>query len=614
MVSPIKFCAAFLLSLSAIAHSQELTIIPDGIADETPAVTSLKLIGFNDTQDMVELQGLASGQTLDLAQFNVEKVNVMADVEDESKTGSVHFTLSGPITINRWENNAIFTMEVETDNLNIQQQEFPVGNYTLTVTPYELADMEGQKGIPKTVTFTVTDSKTMGAAVPPIAAAELVAVDDATGSFNTIRRLTEGSTISVDDMNFSLVNIVAISENTSKTASVLFELDGPVQISHYENETDFTLADKSEHLKSTQGDLPEGDYTLIVTPFSEANAQGEAGVPLMLNFTIGDEEQAEEVAAASVEPLVYDASASVKTASGFTAVRVSADSKRIYVSSSLGDDQNSCLSEASPCKSIKAGLEKMRTGYPDHLYLKRGDVWRNENLLGLNSGRSVQEPAVIAYYGLHGARPKLENAGVTLHVFQNTLANVHIMGLEFSSEKSAAINTAAVPGRADIALWGATENILFEDNKFSNTTVIAKAWKNAQPGNIHLRRNIWVDDSVTAAHLAKLHLEGVRGLLIEENVFNYSANKTEKREDVRPLALTISNPSDTVTLRGNIIVGSSGQEEQLFPGAITQNNFITAAGGTNRFNAFLDAVSSRPLGFWNDRYSSSAIDIYMHAG
>lgn len=600
-----QFCTAFFLFISAFAHSQNLTAAP---ADEV-AITSLKLVGISEAQDVVELQSLASGQTLDLAQFSVDKLNVMADVADEEKTGSVHFALSGPIAVDRWENNGMYTME--SSNLDIQQQELPVGNYTLTVTPYELPDMEGQKGAAKTVTFAVVDSKTIGPAVPPIAAAELVAVDEATGIFNPIQRITDGSIIKTSNFNFDQVNIVAISQNPSKTGSVLFDLDGPVKISHYENETDFTLADKSEHLQSLEGDLPEGDYTLIITPFAEADAQGEAGVPLMLNFTIGEEEQAEDTAVVAAEPRVYDSSIMAKITSGFTAIRPSMDSKLIYVSSSLGDDQNSCLSEASPCKSIKAGMDKMRAGYPDHIYLRRGDTWRNETLLGLSSGRSAEEPAVLAYYGMNGARPKLISSGSALHIFQDKFANVQIMGLEFSSEKSAA-NTEATPGRADIVLWGANQNILFEDNKFSQMTVVVKARNNAKPENIRLRRNIWVDDSAVA-NFAKLHIEATNGLLIEENVFNYSTDKNEQG-NLRPLALSISDINATVILRGNIIVGSAGREPQLFPGAVTQDNFITTEIKSNRFHAFMDAVSNRPVGFWNDRYSSSAIDIYMQAG
>ena len=598
-----QFCATLLLSISAIA--QNLAAAPaDAIA-----ITSLKLVGINQAQDVVELQSLASGQTLDLAQFSVDELNVIADVADEEKTGSVHFALSGPISVNRWENNASFTME--SDSLNIQQQELPIGNYTLTVTPYELPDMEGQQGAVKTVAFTVVDSKTIAPAVPPIAAAELVAVDEATGIFNTVQRIADGSTIKATDLNFNQVNIVAISQNASKTGSVLFDLDGPVKMSHYENETDFTLAEKSEHLQPLEGGLPEGDYTLIITPFAEANAQGEAGVPLMLNFTIGEEEQMEQ-AIVSTKPNVYDVSAAVKATSGFTAIRPSADSKLIYVSSSLGDDKNTCLSEASPCKTIKAGMEKMRAGHPDHIYLKRGDVWRNETLLGLNSGRSLEEPAVLAYYGMNGARPKVISSGSALHIFQNNLANVQIMGLEFSSEESS-VSTEATPGRADIVLWGANQNILFEDNKFSQMTIIVKARNNAKPENIRLRRNIWVDDSAVA-NLAKLHIEAANGLLIEENVFNYSTDKIEQSENMHPLALTSSNINTAVVLRGNIIVGSSGREAQLFPGAMTQDNFITAEIKSDRFHAFMDAVSNRPLGFWNDRYSTSAIDVYMQAG
>lgn len=617
MASPIKFGVTLLLFISAVAYGQDLTVTPDRNADAL-AITSLKVIGFNDTQDLVELQSLANGQTLDLALLGLENINVMAEVADEEKTGSVHFELSGPISINRWENNAEYTLE--SDSLDLQQQQLPVGNYSLTVTPYGSPDMEGRKGTAKTVTFTVMDSKTIGPAVPPIAAAELVAIDEATGIFNTIRRITDGSTINADDLKFGLVNIIAISQNSSKTGSVLFDLDGPVKISHSENETAFTLADKAEHFKSFENDLPEGEYTLIITPFSEADAQGEAGVPLMLNFSIGNLEEVEEVA---VDPAggsqIDDSWSSAKTVSGFTAIRLSADSKRIYVSSSVGDDDNSCLSEASPCRSIKAGLEKMRAGYPDHIYLKRGDVWRNESLLGLSSGRSAEEPAVVAYYGVNGARPIIESSGAALHVFQNKLANVNVIGLEFSSRKADVSNAESGSGRADIVLWGASQNILFEDNKFSQITVVIKAWKNVKPGNILVRRNIWVDHATTAKQLAKLHIDGAMGVLVEENVFNDVVNDafnngTSQNGDMRALPLAISDAIGTVILRGNIIVGSSGEQDQLVPGAVLQNNFVAAQSGTNRFKAFMDAVSNRPLGFWNDRYSSSAIDIYMQAG
>lgn len=612
MMSPIKFCGALLIILSAVAHSQELAANSVAGGDETPAISALKLVGFNDAQDLVELQSLASGSTLDLAQFSVDELNIMAEVNDESTTGSVHFALSGPVSIDRWENNAIYTMEVETDNLNIRQQELPVGNYTLTVTPYAQADMEGPKGSASTVTFTVVDSKTISPSVPAIAAAELVAIDDATGMFNTIQRITEGSIINSADLNFERVNIVAVSENASKTGSVQFDLDGPAKIIRHENETAFTLADKSEHLQAAQGELPEGEYTLIITPFAEADAKGEAGVPLMLNFRVGDVEQSEEATTPSNgEQLVYDGSPANKTDNGFTVIRPSADSKLVYVSSSLGDDSNSCLSEASPCKSIKAGLEKMRDGYPDHIYLKRGDVWSHEQLFGLSSGRSAQEPAVLAYYGLTGARPKLESSGIVMHALQNKIANLHILGLEFSAAK---VLSAETSDNAGIVLWGTNQNILFEDNKFSRMTVIVKAWKNAKPQNIHLRRNIWVDDAMATTHLAKLHIEGTSRLLIEENVFNYGNSKTANIADARPIALTIADASDSVTLRRNIIVGSSGGEGQLFPGAVTENNFIAAAIGTARFSAVMDAVSNRPLGFWNDRYSSSAMHIHKNAG
>src|SRR5690606_10929048 len=130
-------------------------------------------------------------------------------------------------------------------------------------------------------------------------------------------------------------------------------------------------------------------------------------------------------------------------------------------------------SAAAPCKSLRAALAKMRNGHPDHLYLKRGDVWRNEQLVNLTSGRSENEPAVIAYYGESGARPKLENSRTAFYALRENIANLHIIGLEFSAyrlDPKASEFTGA--GSADVILNGKSSNILFEDNKFSYSTVV----------------------------------------------------------------------------------------------------------------------------------------------
>ena len=57
---------------------------------------------------------------------------------------------------------------------------------------------------------------------------------------------------------------------------------------------------------------------------------------------------------------------------GWSTFTASADSQIIYVSSSIGDDTNDCLSETAPCKTMSAGVALLRDGMPDWLLLARG--------------------------------------------------------------------------------------------------------------------------------------------------------------------------------------------------------------------------------------------------
>ena len=59
--------------------------------------------------------------------------------------------------------------------------------------------------------------------------------------------------------------------------------------------------------------------------------------------------------------------------SGWTNLAPSSDSRIIYVSSVLGADTNSGLSEASPKRTLAAAVSLLRDGYPDWLLLRRGD-------------------------------------------------------------------------------------------------------------------------------------------------------------------------------------------------------------------------------------------------
>lgn len=628
-----------------------------------PPITDLRLVGFTSAREIVDVATIQNGSVIDLSQTSVDLLNVVADSADMSKTGSVHFKLSGPISVDRWENNPIYTMVVDTVNLSVSKGQLPEGDYTLSVTPYALPDMAGAKGAVKTVSFKVTDKKIV-TNVPKIAAVELVSVAD-NGQYNPVTRLTEGAELDLSKLPSSLVNFIAISEDASKTGSVHFDLTGPVEINRAENAVAFALQNETQHFNISKNELPEGEYTLIVTPYEKPDTGGEAGIPLMLNFSVVNQGQAPEVPASAPEAkndsytyftgatdqpgektpvsandvfakgakfsvtknpshgsvamfdagyftytpdsgysgsdsFTYQITQDGKTSSasvsitvvapvsgggGFTAIKPSSDSKLIYVSSSTGKDSNNCLSQAAPCKTITAGIEKMRNGYPDHLYLKRGDVWRDELLNNLPSGRSINEPAVFTFYGSSGARPKIEVAG-TSYIHKTKIQFVHFIGLELSSYKLDPTHPSFTGANGgSILMLGAKENLLFEDNRFNYLEVVAQVWQGGTPKNLTFRRNIFTgayhnETSVNRDHRpSNMYMDGVDGLTIEENVFdNGGWHPTVKGAGANMfnhnIYLQHSVNGDRVVLRNNIITRGSSHGAQLRAGGLAEDNFF----------------------------------------
>ncbi|MCB9651792.1 MAG: hypothetical protein H6730_35120 [Deltaproteobacteria bacterium] len=99
---------------------------------------------------------------------------------------------------------------------------------------------------------------------------------------------------------------------------------------------------------------------------------------------------------------------------GWTVFEPSADTRIVYVSSSVGDDAWTGLvpepnGTDGPKKTVAAGIAQLRDGSPDWLLIRRGDVFVDEVLGNWPiSGRSESEPAVIATYGSAVDRPRFE--------------------------------------------------------------------------------------------------------------------------------------------------------------------------------------------------------------
>lgn len=282
-------------------------------------------------------------------------------------------------------------------------------------------------------------------------------------------------------------------------------------------------------------------------------------------------------------------------ANGWTIVTPSPDSKIIYVSSSQGMDTNNGESPESPVATIERAKELVRNGYPDHILLKRGDVWiMKEGLGSFYSGRSEQEPMVVSYYGKEGDRPLLKTEKNLVHIQDLERSHLAFIGLELYAYKHDPNSPDyesqhGISGISYIIARG--ENLLIEDCKFNYMQMGAYTTPKNNEGalkNFKFRRNIilhsWAGDSYFIHELRTrvqgMYISGVDGILIEDNLFDHNgwneqihgAGATMYNHNIY---MSTNNPnSGKINVRNNILARGSAHGLQLRSGGIVENNLF----------------------------------------
>ena len=172
-------------------------------------------------------------------------------------------------------------------------------------------------------------------------------------------------------------------------------------------------------------------------------------------------------------------------ADGFYDVLASADSRVVYVSSTTGNNANPGT-EALPLQTIAAGYAMLRSGYPDHLMLRRGDSFAEGTVYWGVSGRSASEPALMGAYGT-GARPVWNTAGESSIIFGN-VSYVYVQSVEI---------TPGPAGGSGMGRIGACNTITLEDVYLHHAqfNLNFDGDESARPTNIALLRCIVADSA-----------------------------------------------------------------------------------------------------------------------
>jgi hypothetical protein len=297
-------------------------------------------------------------------------------------------------------------------------------------------------------------------------------------------------------------------------------------------------------------------------------------------------------------------------ANGWTVVTPSADTRMVYVSAS-GSDSNDGLSPSTPVHTLAKAQSLVRSGFPDWLLLKRGDVFNDFFTNWSKSGRSTQEPMLISAYGT-GARPVIQSgsaSGAFATNDQTTVNYLDMIGIALianNHDPNSPTYSFNGPGSTTgFEFRAAGGNVLVEDClvRFYRDGFDIEGI-NGPLGNVALRRNVIVD---AWSNNASLHAEGVyshavNGFTVTENVFDHNgwneqipgATQQGYNHD-----MYFSYAVTGADIEGNIFANASFAGINLRCGGIVRNNlFANDAIALNYGNA--DGADSTAGGVTGD--------------
>lgn len=267
----------------------------------------------------------------------------------------------------------------------------------------------------------------------------------------------------------------------------------------------------------------------------------------------------------------------------WTEFKESADTKKVYVSSSGGDDNNDGSTPEKAVKTLAKGISLLRDGMPDWMLLKRGDVWLESLGEWKLSGRSATEPMVVMAYGEDLMRPTLKTGALgALAAFAGPLRHLAFVGIHFyaHTRDPESSDFMGANGATGIQWLAPTEDLLFEDvmvqyYSASNITI------QGNMANVRLRRSVIVDAYSTNSDAHGVYVEGVQGLVIEENVFDHNGWNSHPnlagmgagpKIDSHNVYVQVS--CDDVTIRGNFATRAASHGVEARAGGIVEGNLV----------------------------------------
>lgn len=261
---------------------------------------------------------------------------------------------------------------------------------------------------------------------------------------------------------------------------------------------------------------------------------------------------------------------------GWTVLTPAPDTKFVFVSSSEGNDLSNGRSPANAVRTLARAKELMRNNSADWMLLRKGDTWNETFGAWRLSGRSVDEPVVIASYGEYGSRPVIRcvnDHGISAP-YGDDVSHVAIVGLKFLAVRDA--NST----HRGIRWQSVGEGLLIEDchiEGFHNNLSIEGITEGFE--DVRIRRNVIIDAWSVSGHAQGIFAKDVTGLLLEQNVIDRNgwsptvpgADPTTFKQNVY-LQVGVTG----VEFLGNITSRSAAAGIQMRSGGVAEDNLIYA--------------------------------------
>ncbi|MGB3775561.1 MAG: T9SS type A sorting domain-containing protein, partial [Leeuwenhoekiella sp.] len=228
-----------------------------------------------DSETDTDLLNIQDGGTYAIEDLP-ELLAIRADLNIEN-VGSVIFELEGPFSFRKTESNAPYALFGNMGN-DYTGRIFPPGDYRLKATTYTEAQGQGTAGAAYVVNFSIT----LGDVPEDLSVLGFDLYDAVLDT--KIMDLVDGSIIDLGTLDRNSLSVLAITM-PDFIGSLKIQMEGPINIMRIENNRPYTLfANNSNNFFGRE--FPKGNYKLMATPFTLANAQGTAGIPLEINFEV----------------------------------------------------------------------------------------------------------------------------------------------------------------------------------------------------------------------------------------------------------------------------------------------------------------------------------------